>query len=196
MKCKRFTALLMAAAVSIGAFLINAYAPAAYFESLGANAPVITAQAASPSAAALAKAVRKAYEGGYLPDYKLSKDEIKTRYGVDSSLYSSASVQVPMISARVDEITIFKAKDSASKKKILEAVKQYQKKLKADTMQYPSNLMRIQGSKVYQKGKYVCFFMMGDISKSVEESGSDEAIIKAYQEQNKKAVNAVKNKLK
>ena len=49
---------------------------------------------------------------------------------------------------------------------------------------------------MYQKGKYVCFFMMGDISKSVEESGSDEAIIKAYQEQNKKAVNAVKNKLK
>ena len=44
MKCKRFTALLMAAAVSIGAFSINAYAPAAYFESLGANAPVITAQ--------------------------------------------------------------------------------------------------------------------------------------------------------
>ncbi|MCI8446793.1 MAG: DUF4358 domain-containing protein [Eubacterium sp.] len=196
MKCKRFTALLMAAAVSIGAFSINAYAPAAYFESLGANAPVITAQAASPSAAALAKEVRKAYEGGYLPDYKLSKDEIKTRYGVDSSLYSSAFVQIPMISTRIDEITIFKAKDSASKKKILEAVKQYQKKLKTETMQYPSNLKRIQGSRVYQKGKYVCFFMMGDISKSVEESGSDEAIIKAYQEQNKKAVNAVKNKLK
>lgn len=197
MKYKGLAALFTAAAVSIGAFSVNAYMPAAGFEALGVNAPVITAQAAaSPSAATLAKAVRNAYADGYLPDYKLSKDEIKSRYGVDESLYASAYAQVPMISARVDEIVIFKAKNSASKKKILAAVKQYQKKLKADTMQYPSNVLKIQGSKVYKKGKYVCFFMMGDVSLSVEENGSEEDIIKAYQAQNMKAVNAVKSKLK
>ena len=50
---------------------------------------------------------------------------------------------------------------------------------------------------VYSNGKYVCFFMLGGtVDKSLEENGSEEEIIKAYQQLNKKAVNAVKKKLK
>ncbi len=197
MKHKGILALFAAAAIGVGAFALNTHTPTSYFFVPGSGASVLTAEAAaSPSASAVARAVKKAYSGGYIPDYKLSKDEIKTRYGVDSSLYSSAYAQVPMISARVDEIVIFKAKNSDSKKKILAAVKQYQKKLKDDRMQYPSNLLKIQGSKVYKKGRYICFFMMGDVSKSIEESGTEAEIIKEYQNQNKKAVNAVKKAIK
>ncbi len=142
-------------------------------------------------------AVKKAYGDSYLPNYKLDKDEIKSKYGVDSSLYASAYAEVPMISAQVDQLVIFKAKNASSKKKILTAVKKYQKDLKADTMQYPMNSLKIQGSKVYANGNYVCFFMLGgSVSKSIEESGSDAKIIKAHQQLNKKAVNTVKNKLK
>ena len=102
-----------------------------------------------------------------------------------------------MISAQVDQMAIIKAKNASSKKKILSAVKKYQKKLKEDTMQYPMNQLKIQGSKVYANGNYVCFFMLGgSVSKDVEESGNEEKIIKAHQQLNKKAVNTVKNKLK
>ena len=160
--------------------------------------PSVTAYAASkPSAFKLASAVKKAYGEDYLPNYKLDKDEIKSKYGVDASWYSSAYAQVPMISQQVDEMVIFKAKNTASKKKILSAVKKYQKDLKESTMTYPMNVLKIQGSKVYATGNYVCFFMLGgSVDKSIEESGSEEAVIKAHQKLNQKAVNAVKKQLK
>lgn len=196
MKNRKITALVITAAVASAAFSVN-MPSAGMFPQNTAGVPVLTVQAAAaPSASSLAKAVKKAYGDDYYPDYKLDKTEIKDKYGVASSLYASAYAQVPMISANVDQLVIFKAKNSSSKKKILSAVKKYQAALKEDTMQYPMNRLKIQGSKVYTKGKYVCFFMLGQISKNVEENGTDEEIIKAYQDQNKKAVNAVKKKLK
>lgn len=192
MKNKKAAAFLLTAAVGMGALAL----PAAVPKEAGVFTAV-TAYAAAPSASKLASAVKKAYGDNYWPDYKLDKDEIKSKYGVDASLYASAYAQVPMISAHVDQLVIFKAKNSSSKKKILSAVKKYQKDLKEDTMQYPMNLLKIQGSKVYTNGKYVCFFMLGgDISKNIEENGSEAEIIKAYQKLNQKAVNAVKNALK
>ncbi len=192
MKNKKAAAILLTAAVGMGALAL----PAAVPKEAGVFTAV-TAYAAAPSASKLASAVKKAYGDNYWPDYKLDKDEIKSKYGVDASLYASAYAQVPMISAHVDQLVIFKAKNSSSKKKILSAVKKYQKDLKEDTMQYPMNLLKIQGSKVYTNGKYVCFFMLGgDISKNIEENGSEAEIIKAYQKLNQKAVNAVKNALK
>lgn len=184
--------MLLTAAVGIGALAL----PGAVPQETGVFATE-TAYAATPSASKLASAVKKAYGDSYLPNYKLDKDEIKSKYGVDSSLYASAYAEVPMISAQVDQLVIFKAKNASSKKKILTAVKKYQKDLKADTMQYPMNVLKIQGSKVYANGNYVCFFMLGgSVSKSIEESGSEAEIIKAHQQLNKKAVNTVKNKLK
>lgn len=192
MKNKKAAAILLTAAVGMGALAL----PAAVPKEAGVFTAV-TAYAAAPSASKLASAVKKAYGDNYWPDYKLDKDEIKSKYGVDASLYASAYAQVPMISAHVDQLVIFKAKNSSSKKKILSAVKKYQKDLKEDTMQYPMNLLKIQGSKVYTNGKYVCFFILGgDISKNIEENGSEAEIIKAYQKLNQKAVNAVKNALK
>lgn len=192
MKTKKAAAMLLTAAVGIGALAL----PAAVPQETGVFATE-TAYAATPSASKLASAVKKAYGDSYLPNYKLDKDEIKSKYGVDSSLYASAYAEVPMISAQVDQLVIFKAKNASSKKKILTAVKKYQKDLKADTMQYPMNVLKIQGSKVYANGNYVCFFMLGgSVSKSIEESGSEAEVIKAHQQLNKKAVNTVKNKLK
>lgn len=194
MKKKGMAALFTAAVIGIGSLSmgVNAGIPSVPFS----EGLEITAQAASaPSASKLAKAVKKAYGDQYVPNVQLDKDMIKTRYGVSSSWYSSAFAEVPMISAHVDELVIFKAKNASSKKKILSAVKNYQKELKESTMQYPMNLLKIQASKVYTNGNYVCFIMLGQISSS-EEEGTEEEVIKAYQQQNKKAVSAIKKKLK
>lgn len=191
MKKKKAAAIMLTAAIGMGAFSLQAAAPM--------NVGVVSAKtvSAAPSASKLASAVKKAYGDNYWPDYKLDKDEMKSRYGVDASLYASAYAEVPMISAKVDELVIFKAKNTSSKKKILSAVKKYQKDLKEDTLQYPMNRLKIQGSKVYANGNYVCFFMLGgSVDKDIEENGSEEEIIKAYQQLNKKAVNVVKKKLK
>lgn len=194
MKHKGIAALLLTAAVGFGAFSLQ---PAPGLPGMDQEAPVISAQAASaPSASTLAKAIKKAFGDDYWADYKLGKQDIKDRYGVSSSWYSSAYAEIPMMSGHVDQLVIFKAKNSSSKKKILSAIKAYQKQLKEDTLQYPMNQLKIQGSKVYSNGKYVCFFMLGQVSKSTEENGTEEEIIKAYKAQNNKAANIVKKKLK
>lgn len=192
---KKATAFLLAAVVSTGTCSMQAVTGPVL--GTGGFETVSVQAAAKPSASGLAAAVKKAYGENYWPNYQLDKDEIKSKYGVASSLYSSAFAEVPMISAHVDELVIFKAKNKTAKKKILNAVKKYQKNLKEDTMQYPMNLLKIQASKVYVNGNYVCFFMLGgSLDQSVEENGTDEELIKAYQQLNQKAVSTIKKKLK
>lgn len=197
MRKKGISVLLLTAAITAGAISICTAIPDKA-PAPGPEVPVVTVQAASaPSASKVAKAVKKAYGDDYLPNYKLGKDEIKDKYGVASSLYSSAYAEVPMISAQVDELVVFKAKNSASKKKIVSAVKEYQKNLKENSVQYPMNVLKVQASKVYTNGKYVCFFMLGGyVDTDLQENGSDEQIIKEYQKLNNIAVKAVKKSLK
>lgn len=203
MKYKKIAAVLLAAVMEIGSGLSGLYTGVPLLgDAVEASMDTFTGtftetvQAAAPSASKLASAVKKVYGENYLPNMKLTKSEIKDRYAVASSWYASAYAEVPMMSAHVDELVIFKAKNASSKKKIVKALKNYQAKLKKDTMQYPMNLLKIQGCQVYTNENYVCFFMLGQVSQSVQENGTDEQIIKAYQQQNKKAANAVKKALK
>lgn len=145
----------------------------------------------APSINQVYSAVKKAYGDNYLPNMKLSKDEIKSRYGISKSWYTSAIAEVPMMSAQADELVIVKAKNTASKKKIKSALLSYQKQLKNDTMQYPQNQLKLQASRVYVKGNYVCFFTLGTISNSQAEQADESKVIEAYRAENAKAVKAI-----
>ena len=136
-------------------------------------------------------AVKDAYGKEYIPNSKLSKDEVNVRYGLKKEWYSGVVAELPMISVNADELVIVKAKDADSKKKIKNALKQYQKNLMENMHQYPANQLKVQASKVYVKGNYVCFFVLGDIDSKTEQK-SDEKVIAAYKKQNEKAVNAIK----
>lgn len=186
---KKVLSLLLVAALGIGGIAAGGY--------VETETEIASVEAAAkPSASAVASAVKQAYGSDYLPNYRLEKADIRERYGVSSAWYTSAFAEVPMISAHVDELVIIKTKNASAKKKTLKAIRAYQKKLKENTCQYPANLTKIQASKVYTNGKYVCFIMLGTVSDSVLESGDDAKIIKAYQSQNQKAVNAIKKKVK
>ena len=136
-------------------------------------------------------AVKDAYGKDYTPNVKLSKDEVNARYGLKKEWYSGVVAELPMISVNADELVIVKAKDADSKKKIQNALKQYQKNLMENMHQYPANQLKVQASKVYVKGNYVCFFVLGSIDSKTEQK-SDEKVIAAYKKQNEKAVNAIK----
>ena len=136
-------------------------------------------------------AVKDAYGKDYIPNSKLSKDEVYVRYGLKKEWYSGVVAELPMISVNADELVIVKAKDADSKKKIKNALKQYQKNLMENMHQYPANQLKVQASKVYVKGNYVCFFVLGSIDSKTEQK-SDEKVIAAYKKQNEKAVNAIK----
>lgn len=185
---RKILSLVLAAVLGISGITAGSYA--------GANTAITVEAAAKPSASAVASAVKKVFGSNYLPNYRLGKTEIKDRYGISSAWYTSAFAEVPMISTNVDELVIIKAKNASGKKKALKAIQAYQSKLKNDSFQYPVNMPKVQASRVYTTGNYVCFIMLGKISDSIEASGNDEKMIKAYEQQNQKAVNAIKKKLK
>ena len=145
----------------------------------------------TPSIQKVYNAVKKAYGDDYIPSEKVSKKELKERYGISSKWYSAAIAGFAGTNA--DTLVIVKAKNAASKKKIRSALKKYREKLIQDTCQYPMNQLKIQASKVYVKGNYVCFIMLGTISNKQEEQSEDK-VIAAYKKQNEKAVKAI-NKL-
>ncbi len=145
----------------------------------------------APSLNKVYKAVKKAYGEDYVPSEKLTKNQANEYYGLKSSWYSGLIAERPMIIVQADELVIVKAKNASSKKKIKAALTSYQKHLKEDAHQYPANLVKIQASKVYVKGNYVCFFILGTIDNKTEEQGEEKALA-AYKKQNEKAVNAIK----
>lgn len=161
-------------------------------EPVEAAAAVKSAKKKTPTLKQLYSAVKKAYGKNYLPSVKLDTKDIETRYGIKESWYKDAVAEVPMMSAQVDQCVIVRAKNSNAKKKTKKALQSYQKALREDRFQYPANQLKIQGSRVYVKGNYVCFFMLGSIDKKTEESPDESKVIDAYREQNKKAVNAIK----
>ena len=149
------------------------------------------AQNKTPTVSKLRKAVEEAYGENFVANVTLTKKEIKERYKIQSSWYSNVSAQVPMISAQVDTLVIAKAKNANTKKKIKKALTEYRQGLIDDSMQYPMNVPKIAASRVYVKDNYVFFIMLGFIDNSIEENGDDEAIVTAYKEQNKIAVDAI-----
>ncbi|WP_154515843.1 DUF4358 domain-containing protein [Velocimicrobium porci] len=180
----------------ISVLTVGVIPPANFTNHVVSTSVEVEAAAKNSSVTSLAKSVKKAYGEKYIPNVKLSKTEIKDKFLIDSNLYSSAYVEVPMISAHIDTLAIFKAKNESTKKKIVSKLKEYKKEQIEHTLQYPSNLLKLHASKIYTNGNYVCFIMLGQVNRSVEESGDESAIIKAYQKQNLVAVNAIKKALK
>lgn len=150
----------------------------------------------TPSVNKIYKAVVAKFGEGYLADLKLTKDEIKLRYGISSSWYTDIIAEIPMMSAHVDTLIIAKAKNKTAKNKIKNKLTSYRQALVKDTNQYPMNLMKIQASKVYVKDNYVFFIMLGSIDTKLEETGTDEQILEAYKKENQKAVSAINAQFK
>lgn len=144
-----------------------------------------------PSLKKIHKAITDKYGDNFVADVSLTKEEIKVRYGISQSWYTDISAEVPMISANVDTLVIAKSKNKNTKKKIKSALVKYRQSLVDDTMQYPMNVMKIQASRVYVKGDYVFYIMLGFIDDEIEKTGTDEQILAAYKAQNKKAVDAI-----
>lgn len=145
----------------------------------------------SPEPEAVYEAVKAAYGENYLPNMRLTDEEIEAHYGISSDLYTGAVAEIPMISAQVDELVLIKAKDEASGDAIEEALAAYQQMLKEDTFQYPANQLKIQASQIYAKGDYVCFIMLGVLDNETMQQEDEGKVIEAYKSENAKAVAAI-----
>ena len=182
---KKLLAALLAVSLTAGSI-----APVSLLDNTAVVAEA--AKKKEPSVKKIYNAIVKKYGDGYLADITLSEKEIKQRYGISSSWYTDIRAEIPMMSVHVDTLVIAKAKNKTAKAKIKKKLTAYRQGLIEDTNQYPMNVLKIQASRVYVKGNYVFFIMLGTIDSKLEETGTEEQIIKAYQAQNQKAVSAIK----
>lgn len=181
-------ALIAALIVTVGGLVAVSVTGCSQKNQSGTDADMVQN---SPEPDAVYEAVKAAYGENYLPNMRLTDEEIEVRYGISSDLYSSAIAEVPMISTQIDELVLIKANDEAARDTIEEALTAFQNVLKEDTFQYPANQLKIQASQVYVKGDYVCFIMLGVLDNETAQQADEGKVIEAYKAENEKAVKAI-----
>lgn len=152
------------------------------------------AQSSAPSSNAgrlndVTDAVKKAYGENYLPSMDLTADDLSSRFGLNSDDYAAAYGQVAMISTQVDTFVAVEAKDGKADA-VASALNSYRDDLVNNSMQYPMNVPKVNASRVYQKGNYVFFLMLGAAAPN-DVMDDEAASLTFYQQQNDIAVKAI-----
>ncbi|MBQ4537274.1 MAG: DUF4358 domain-containing protein [Lachnospiraceae bacterium] len=163
-------------------------------EATGENAGVAEGEyAVSAEMQAVKDAIVAELGENYWPDTTITPDFLEGMYGITPDMYEDYLAENLMIATNVDMIMIIKPKADQfdTVKGIVET---YQANLKADTMQYPMNIGKIQASAVEVIGDYVCFVQLGADVSTLIESG-DEAVIEHCQAENEKVMAVLREKL-
>ncbi len=141
------------------------------------------------SAQVLVEAAAEELGEDYWADMDLAPEYLDDWYGISDEMYEDYYGQTPMISANVDSLIVVKAKEDQVTD-VENAFDTYREAMVQDTMQYPSNLPKLQASMIRVFGNYVCFVQLGaDVSENEEEA------VKACQEMNERALAVIEKKL-
>ena len=133
--------------------------------------------------------VKEAYGDSYIPQMTLDSETLEQKYGLTEDMYKEALGEAAMIIVQVDEFVAVHANEGRADD-VETALKDYQDYLINEAMNYPMNIGKINGSRVYRNGDYIFFIMLGDMSQEVMDGSEEEA--KNYaSEQNEIAVKAI-----
>ena len=152
-----------------------------------------TPVAANVAIADIVDAVKGAYGENYLAQMELDAVTLEELYGVKPEMYTEVYGAMPMMSAQVDTFIAVRAAEGQADA-VEAALNSYREYLLADTFQYPVNLPKIAGSKVYRNGDYVFFIMLGEMPMEVIDQGDDAAKAHA-EEQNNIAIQTIEGLL-
>ena len=133
--------------------------------------------------------VREGLGMDYFPNMEITPDLLEMVYGITSDMYDAVYGEMPMVSANVDVLLGVKASEGM-KVHVEDALNNYVKTLKEDTMQYPSNLAKIPATTVVSRGDYVFVVATFGDTVAVEPDG-DEAILKVAQKNVDKAIEII-----
>lgn len=153
------------------------------------SAPETEAPTSDVSAADIGKAVADEFGDEYLPDTDIPADYLDSTYGVKADWYDDFFGQMPMIGVNIDTFIAVKAKaDKVSD--VEKALNSYAEYEKTDAFKYPKDIAKVNACRVYTKGNYVFFIMLGFPTDEVENmDDADQA--KYYEEQNDRAVKVI-----
>lgn len=138
-------------------------------------------------------AVEEVIGENYWPNMSIEAEVLEDLYGISPDMIDDFLGEMPMISANVDTLLIVKAKED-NVSAVEDALNAYRDKMVNNTTQYPMNLAKIQASRIETFGSYVCFIQLGaDTTDAMDQS--EEAAIAQCQEENEKAIDAIRNVL-
>lgn len=139
---------------------------------------------------ALREAVVTELGEDYWPDMQIPAEMLEMNYGLTSDMYVDYMGESPMISANVDTLLIVKPAEGQADA-VEEALQNYRTNQIENSMQYPMNVPKVQGSIVERVDDYVCFVLLGADVQAAMEQG-DEAAVAYSQKQNQRAIDAIK----
>ncbi|MDE6701187.1 MAG: DUF4358 domain-containing protein [Acetatifactor sp.] len=147
----------------------------------------------SEEMATLREAVVNELGEGYWPNTQIPAEMLEMNYGLTSDMYEDYMGESPMISANVDTLLIVKAAEGQADA-VEEALQNYRTDLVENSLQYPMNVPKVQGSMVERIDDYVCFVLLGGDLEAAAEHG-DEAAVAYSRKQNQRAIDVIKETL-
>lgn len=139
---------------------------------------------------ALREAVVNELGEDYWPSSQVPAEALESLYGLSPDMYVDYMGEMPLMSTQVDTLLIVKAAEGQADA-VEAALQAYRTDLVENSVQYPMNVGKVQGSTVERIGDYVCLLMLGGDVFEVADQG-DEAVIKRCQEHNQRAIEAIK----
>lgn len=144
------------------------------------------------------QAIVEAYGEEYYPEQQMQQEAyfMQDTLGLEDTWYDAAVVELPMMSVNVDMLAVVHPTEG-NLEKVEKALEDYQSHLINNTMQYPMNVPKVQGSVLKTVGgEYVIFSILtGRASmdyESADESLTEEQLaaaeIEAYRESSSYAV--------
>ncbi len=160
------------------------------------------APAASVSVSDLKEAVLGAYGDLYNPESEMGMplmdidpDTLANVFGINAEWVDEYAAGMPMMITNVDTFIIVKPSEGNADN-VLTALNSYYDYLVNDSMQYPKDLEKVRAAKVFTKGDYVFFIMLGMLSDDALYAEGTEEEIAAIQfdeatANNQKAIDAI-----
>lgn len=141
----------------------------------------------------LRDAVAEALGEEYWPNTVMEPEYLQDLYGIKPEMYDDVFAETPMIGTHVDTLLIVKAKEGQVEA-VENALNAHRESEIANSMQYPMNVGKVQASRIETIDNYVCFVQLGGSAINAAEEG-DERVMEISQEENEKALEAIRNAL-
>ncbi len=132
-------------------------------------------------------AVKDAYGESYIPNMEYDSETARELFGLEPEWYDDMIAEGPMISVHVDTFIAVHPTEG-NLENVENALTEYRDYLVSNSIQYPSNQVKVEAARVETIGDYVFFLMLGNIDLEIED---EEEMLAAYQEQNQIAVDAI-----
>lgn len=108
----------------------------------------------------LCDAVKNAYGDDYLPSEQYDKETFEQVFGLTSDQYEEFFAETSMMSVHVDTFVAVKAKEGKAEE-VEQVLHTYYDNQLNNALQYPMNLGKVEGARIYRNGDYVFYMILG-----------------------------------